>query len=212
MIIQGVSPTRVNLLNLKQKVKTAEKGYKLLKNKRDGLMKKFMEIIKDVKNLRDEINKDFGGISKNFINASLSMNHTAIKACLLASNAKINISTETKNIMGVKVPVLNTKFSGEPIRFSDVNTSMELKIGIKKLKDLIEKLIKLAELEKVAENLAAEIEVTRRRVNTLENKMIPDLKDTIGYIKFRLEELAKSALVTVMKIKSTMEKNEKSAV
>lgn len=211
MAVLKVNPTRVNLLSLRKRVKTAQRGHKLLKDKRDGLMKQFMELIRETKSLREEVEKDMSDVFADFIRAGAIMSPSALEAALLSSTAKLDLSVETKNVMSVHIPQFKTTFSGKTIGFTTTGTSSALETALEKLQDLFPRLVKLAELEKAAEDLADEIEKTRRRVNTLEHRMIPDLKDTVRFITMKLEESARDSLVSVMRIKAMIEAKEKEA-
>jgi len=211
MAILKINPTRVNLLALKKQIKTAKRGHKLLKDKRDGLMKHFMKIIRDARDLRTEIEKEMSAIFQNFLRAGAMMSPDAFEAALLASTAKLNLSVKTKNVMSVRIPQFSAEFSGETIGFTAVGTLATLENALETLKKLFPKILRLSELEKAAEALADEIEKTRRRVNTLEYTMIPNLSDTIRFITMKLEESARDGLVSVMRIKAMIEEREKAA-
>ncbi len=211
MAILKVNPTRVNLLSLRKRVKTAQRGHKLLKDKRDGLMKRFMELIRETKSLREEVEEEISSVFSDLLKAGAIMSPNALETALLSSTAKLDLSVETKNVMSVHIPQFHAKFSGKTIGFTTVGTSSALELALNKLQDLFSKLLKLAELEKAAEALADEIEKTRRRVNTLEHRMIPDLKDTVRFITMKLEESARDALVSVMRIKALLDAKEKTA-
>lgn len=211
MAILKVNPTRVNLLKLKKDIKTATRGHKLLKDKRDGLMKKFMEIIREARGLRREVEEKMGEAFRLFLLASSSMPKQAIESALLMPTTEIDIEVSTKNVMSVHIPEFNASFSGTALTYSSVNTSGNLDLSIQKFQDIFPLLLKLAAIEKAAEALADEIEKTRRRVNALEYTMIPNLKDTVKYIVMKLEEQARDALVGVMRIKSMIEEKEKIA-
>lgn len=209
MAVLKVNPTRVNLLALRKRVKTAQRGHKLLKDKRDGLMKQFMEIIRNVKSLREEVEADIGEMFGLFLRAGSVMSPSAIETALLASTAKLDLNVTTKNVMSVHIPQFEAEFSGKAVGFTTVGTSVALEAALQKLQTIFPKLLRLAEMEKAAESLADEIEKTRRRVNTLEYRMIPDLKDTVRFITMKLEESARDALVSVMRIKKMIEAKEK---
>lgn len=211
MAVLKVNPTRITLLSLKKQVKTAKRGHKLLKDKRDGLMKKFMELIRDAKSLREEVEKEIGEIFADFLQAGAIMSPAALEAALLSSTTKLGLKVDTKNVMSVHIPEFEAEFSGKTVGFTTVGTVHALEKALQKLQDLFPKLLKLSELEKAAEALADEIEKTRRRVNTLEHRMIPDLQDTVKFIKMKLEESARDTLVSVMRIKSMIEAKEKAA-
>jgi len=209
MAVIKVNPTRVNLLSLKKQIRTAKRGHKLLKDKRDGLMKHFMEVIRDARSLRAEVEKEMGSIFVNFLRSGAVMSPDAFEAALLASTAKLDLSVFTKNVMSVRIPQFSAEFSGETVGFTTVGTVSSLELALEGLKDLFPKILRLSELEKSAEALADEIEKTRRRVNTLEYTMIPNLKDTIRFITMKLEESARDGLVSVMRIKAMIQAKEK---
>ncbi len=211
MAILKVNPTRVNLLSLRKRVKTAQRGHKLLKDKRDGLMKQFMELIRETKTLREDLEKQMSAVFADFLKAGAIMSPSALAAALLSSTSKLDLSVETKNVMSVHIPQFAAEFSGKSIGFTTIGTSSALELALGKLQDLFPKLLRLAEYEKAAEALADEIEKTRRRVNTLEHRMIPDLKDTVRFITMKLEESARDSLVSVMRIKAMIEAKEKEA-
>jgi len=211
MAVLKVNPTRINLINLKKRVKTASRGHKLLKDKRDGLMKEFMALIREAKSLRGEVEQEMSAVFAAFLQAGAVMSPAALQAALLASTASLEISATTKNVMSVYIPQFTAKFDGKAVGFSTTGTSVSLEVGLQKLQDLFPKLLKLSELEKAAEALADEIETTRRRVNMLENILIPNLKDTVKFIGMKLDEAARDALVGVMRVKASIERKEKEA-
>ncbi len=211
MAILKVNPTRVNLLSLKKQIKTASRGHKLLKDKRDGLMKKFMEIIREARELRHQVEEQMGEAFNLFLFASSAMPKHAIENALLSPTTKVDLSVSTKNVMSVHIPEFDVEFSGDTLTYSAVNTSGNLDLALLKFQEIFPHLLKLAAVEKAAEALADEIEKTRRRVNALEHIMIPNLKDTVKYIVMKLEEQARDALVGVMRIKSMIEEKEKIA-
>lgn len=208
MAVLKVNPTRMNLLNLKKQIKTAKRGHKLLKDKRDGLMKKFMEIIREVRSLRTEAEEKIGNVFSHFLSASVVMSAENIETALLLSNAELSLDVTTKNIMSVRVPEFESEFSGSVKNYSPNFTSGELDIALDKLQELFPLLLRLAEIEKKAEAMAEEIEKTRRRVNALEYRRIPDLQDTLRFITIKLEEMARDSLVSVMRVKSMIEAKE----
>jgi len=198
----------MNLLLLKKQVKTAKRGHKLLKDKRDGLMKTFMEIIRDVKRLRNKVEEEIGTVFQHFLKASSTMGKTEIENALFLTTAKLSLEVNTKNVMSVHVPKFKANFSGKVKTFSPFFTSGELDLALDKLQEIFPILLNLAEIEKAAESLAEEIEKTRRRVNALEYRRIPDLKDTLRFITMKLEEMTRDSLVSVMRIKKMIEEKE----
>lgn len=196
-----VNPTRMELLKLKRKLKVAYRGHKLLKEKRDGLMKQFMDTIKQAKELRQNINTQLAEGFKTFLYVSANMNIKAVKQALSIPTMKTNLNVRTKNIMGVNVPNFEYKESGDPLCYSLATTSSYLDTSLKKFSSTLENLVKLAEIEHSAKLLAEEIEKTRRRVNALEYVLIPDMENTIKYIQSKLDERERDALISLMKVK-----------
>lgn len=202
----------MNLLSLRKKMRTAKKGHKLLKDKRDGLMKKFMGVIREARDLRLEIERELGQAFAFFLTASRETNPKALKNALFAPEIELSLSVKTKNVMSVHIPEFDAHFSGSALTFGTVGVSENLPLSIKKFQEIFPLLLQLSGLEKAAEALADEIEKTRRRVNALEHRMIPDLKETIKFIVLKLEESARDALVSVMRIKSMIEEKERIAL
>ena len=196
-----INPTRMELLKLKRKLKMAQRGYKLLKEKRDGLMKHFMGIIREAKELRQDINSQLAQGFKTFLYVSSNMNINAVKQALSTPTMKISLNVKTKNAMGVNVPKFTYQESGDPLCYSLSSTSSYLDTSLKKFSSTLESLVKLAEIEHSAKLLAEEIEKTRRRVNALEYVLIPDMQETIKYIQSKLDERERDALIALMKVK-----------
>ncbi len=201
----NVKPTRMELLTLKKKYKSAKRGHKLLKDKQDGLMKTFMEIVKEAKSMRLEVEALLSGSFKNFMQASSMMLPEILESALLYPSAKVELEVETKNVMSVYIPYFNLKQEGDILNYGFLQTSAELDVALKTLQEIFPQLIKLAEIEKQAEQLAVELETTRRRVNALEYKMIPDLEETIKFITMKLEETERAAKVGTMRVKAMIE-------
>lgn len=207
-MILKVNPTRINLLLLKKKLKTAKRGHKLLKDKRDGLMKKFMAIIRDVKKLREEIEVSLGDVFKSYTKASAYMSDTAINRAFMLPNAKLNLEVKEESLMSVPIPKMTLTKDGSLFSYGLMETTGDLDSAMEQFDAVLPSLITLAELEKTVENLAKEIERTRRRASALENTMIPNLNDTIRFITSRLEEQARDAVVSTMRIKAMILEKE----
>jgi V/A-type H+/Na+-transporting ATPase subunit D len=208
MAILKVNPTRINLLNLKKDLKTAQKGYNLLKDKSDGLMKKFMEVIQETKDLRSKVEKDLSKAFNSYLRASGAMSQKAMDSALMLPNTKIELEVSTHSIMSVLIPSFKINKEGNAFSYGFLETSGDLDNAILKFDKVFPDLVRLAELEKTVENLAEEIEKTRRRVSALENTMIPNLKETIRFIYMRLEEQARDAVVSTMRIKAMIVERE----
>jgi len=208
MARMNVNPTRMVLTGLKKRLVTARRGHKLLKDKRDELMKKFLDIVRENKRLREEVEEKLNLVHSRFVMARAVMNSEVMEEALMYPKQQVSLKTSTRNIMSVDVPVLefNIESGGEgdiyPYGFA--NTSGELDGAIATLSDMIPELLKLAELEKSAQLMADEIERTRRRVNALEYVLIPNLEETIKYIVMKLDENERGNLTRLMKVKDMM--------
>lgn len=201
-MILKVTPTRITLLNLKKGLVVAEKGFKLLKDKRDGLMKKFMAIIRETRTLRESVEERLGDAFSSYTKASALMHEKTLDVAFLIPSTKITMDVSVKTVMSVPIPEFTFKKEGTAFSYGILETNGDLDNAIKKFDNVFEDIIKLAELEKAAESLAEEIERTRRRVSALENNRIPNLHDTIHFITQRLEEQARDAVVSTMRVKA----------
>lgn len=208
MARMNVNPTRMVLTGLKKRLQTARRGHKMLKDKRDELMKKFLEIVREDKALREEVEEKLMLVHSRFVMARAVMSSEIVEEALMFPKLEVNINASTRNIMSVDVPVLEftTEIStdGNIYPYGFANTTAELDEAIATLSELTPKLLKLAEIEKSAQLLADEIEKTRRRVNALEYVLIPNLEETIKYIVMKLEENERSNLTRLMKVKDMM--------
>lgn len=202
MAILNVNATRMALLTLKKKIRSAKRGHKLLKDKQDGLMQKFMEIIREARRLREEVEEKLAAAFKNFVRASSIMEQEIVEGALLYSTAETSLEVVTKNVMSVRIPEFRLETFGEAVTYGFLQTSGELDAALKAFQDIFPLLIELAQIEKSAEALADELEKTRRRVNALEYRMIPDLQDTIKFIQMKLGEMERSAIINTMVVKA----------
>ena len=204
----NVNPTRMMLTSLKRRLKTAVRGHKLLKDKRDELMKEFLELARENGRLREEVEKDLDGVYKNFTVASSIMSREVMQESLMFPKQGVDLSVGSKNIMSVDVPVFdfNTTESneGDIFPYGFARTTGELDTAIQRMSDLFPKLLDLAAKEKETSLLAAELEKTRRRVNALEYVMIPRLQLTIRYIQMKLDENERGNQTRLMKVKDMM--------
>lgn len=208
----NVNPTRMELSNLKRRLVTAKRGHKLLKDKQDELMRKFIEMIKRNKELRVEVEKELSESFKDFLIASAVMSPQMLEEAVAFPNEKINMDITMKNIMSVYVPVMNfnremqKEDEGSIYPYGYAQTSSELDDAIFKLYNILPKLLQLAEVEKSCQLTADEIEKTRRRVNALEYRTIPNLEETIKYIRMKLDENERSTITRLMKVKDIINK------
>ncbi|NLO39195.1 MAG: V-type ATP synthase subunit D [Ruminiclostridium sp.] len=207
----NVNPTRMVLTGLKKRLKTARRGHKLLKDKRDELMKKFLDIVRENKRLREEVEEQLMVVHSRFVMARAVMNSELVEEALMFPKMEVSLTASTRNIMSVDVPVLEFTTEGgtegDIYPYGFANTTGELDEAIATLSDLTPELLKLAEMEKSAQLLADEIEKTRRRVNALEYVLIPNLEETIKYIVMKLDENERSNLTRLMKVKDMVLKD-----
>ncbi len=206
-----VNPTRMELNRLKKRLKMAQRGHKLLKDKRDELIRQFLILVRKNKDLREHIEKELSDAFSKFLLARAVMPAESLEEALMYPTKKLSLEISKKNIMSVYAPKFEwaEEDSGRgeessiyPYGF--VETSAELDISIETLSDILPRLMELAEVEKAVQLLAEEIEKTRRRVNALEYVLLPKLEDTIKYITMKLEENERGALTRLMKIKDVV--------
>ncbi|OIP79927.1 MAG: V-type ATP synthase subunit D [Parcubacteria group bacterium CG08_land_8_20_14_0_20_48_21] len=198
----NVNPTRQELLKLKTKLKTAQRGHKLLKEKRDGLMKAFMEIIREAKKSREKIEGTLARGFKAIIFASADMRPEVLAEALAVPTKKTTLEATTKNVMSVHIPQFTYTEEGEVLCYSLGLTSSELDVALDIFSKVLKDLVTLAEIEHSARLLAAEIEKTRRRVNALEYVFIPNMRETIKYITDKLNEQDRGTILMLMKVKA----------
>ncbi len=208
MAVMNVNPTRMELTNLKRKLVTARRGHKLLKDKRDELMRQFLELVKENKKLREKVEKAISEANKHFSMATASMSEESLAVSLMMPSQRMSIEVKEKNIMSVKTPLFVPEYKfadrGEIFSYGLAFTSGDLDEGVKGLSEIMPDMLRLAEVEKTCQLLSDEIEKTRRRVNALEYVMIPDYEDTIRYITMKLDENERSNTTRLMKIKDMM--------
>jgi V/A-type H+-transporting ATPase subunit D len=208
MAIMQVKPTRMELQNLKKRLKVAVRGHKLMKDKRDELVRRFMKLIRRNKELRESVEAVMGEALKKFVMARAKMSPHDIEEALAYPTAQAKITTSVRSELSVRVPVFEVTLSDTEglIPYSFANTAAELDSAIIEFSQLLPKLIELAEIEKTCNLLAYEIEKTRRRVNALEYVMIPQLEETIRAIKMKLDENERGNLTRLMKTKEILNK------
>ena len=205
--LEGVNPTRMELLEIRKKLKLAEKGHKLLEEKRDALVEKFFEIIEKRNELRKEMDQNFKDAFLSLIQAQMILGEHKVEDVSFLSPEIGDISFESDNIMGVKIP---------KVKSDDIKTDLKPSYGFfetcSKLDDaktafnkLLIKLVELADLEAGIKSLTVEIEKTKRRVNVLENNLIPKLHATRKYIEMQLEEREREDFFRRKRIKAILE-------
>ncbi len=204
----NVNPTRMVLTTLKKRLKVASKGHKMLKDKRDELMKQFLELARENKALREQVEANIGDVYSNFVIASAVMSTEVLNEALMFPKQGVSIEVGNKNVMSVNVPVFDfettTDDTSNIYPYGFAVTSAELDNAIENLSDIFPELLRLAAVEKEVQLLAAEIEKTRRRVNALEYVLIPQLEETIKYIQMKLDENERGNQIRLMKVKDMM--------
>ena len=203
-----VSPTRMELTRLKGKLRTAQRGHKLLKDKRDELMKQFLDTVREVRSLRAEVEEELMTVHKSFTVASALMSSEALEQALLYPKQSVELTRTTQNIMSVNVPVYDfqtkTKSESDIYPYGFAATSGELDDAVEALGRVFQKMLKLAQIEKSAQLMAEEIEKTRRRVNALEYVKIPQMEEAIQYITMKLDENERANTIRLMKVKDML--------
>ena len=201
----NVNPTRMELSKLKKRLVVATRGRKLLKDKQDELMRQFITLVKYNNELRKKVEEKLSKSFKDFVMAKAVLGSEFLEEAIFYPTNKIALDVSIKNVMSVKVPVF--KFSGiseenDKFSYGFFNTNSELDLAITNFRMVFSELLELAEVEKSTQLMADEIEKTRRRVNALEYRTIPDLKETIKYIRMKLDENERGALTRLMKVKN----------
>jgi len=197
----AVNPNRMELLRLKRRLTLARRGYKLLKDKRDALIQKFIQVVKENRKIREEFEIKMRECMNRFIISVLAMGNNEKEAIFIFPKRHTKVKIKYKNVMSVQVPRYEINEIGDLYTYGMISSSPELDNAVKKYKEIIPLMIKMAELEKTVVLLAEEIEKTRRRVNALEYVMIPNLEETIKFITMKLDEMARSNNSALMRIK-----------
>ncbi len=199
------NPTRMELINAKRRIKLAEKGHSLLKKKRDALIIEFFKVMKRSKDLRSQLNSILREAYQDMLIAELVYDKARIESMIYASESYSGISSETKNIMGLKVPkvIIEKQRSG-----IDLSLPSPLLMRVRRrFLEALEMIITIAETETAIKRLIREIEKTKRRVNALEFVLIPKLKEEARNIQFRLEEMERDTFIMLKTLKRSRSKN-----
>ncbi len=202
-----VNPTRMELTKQKKKLVSATRGHKLLKDKRDELVRQFMELIRENMELRVKVEKGLKSANREFAIARAGMSEEILNTALMASKKTLEIKQSFKNVMSVEIPefAVNDSVGGNDIySYGYAFTAGDLDDAISSLSGVFTDMLKLAEVEKSCQLMAAEIEKTRRRVNALEHVIIPQALDNIKYITMKLDENERSTQIRLMKVKDMM--------
>ena len=205
MVKLNVNPTRMELATLKAKLSTANRGHKLLKDKQDELMRQFILLIRRNNELRAEVETKLTKAMQSFVMAKALLNEKFIEELVAIPPRSVSLDLYEKNIMSVKVPVMNFIYDdnedSEELVYGYLNSNSELDTSIEQMADVLKQLLELSEIEKTCQLMADEIEKTRRRVNALEYMTIPRYEETIYFIQMKLDESERAAITRLMKVK-----------
>lgn len=208
MASKQVNPTRMELTRLKRKLTTAVKGHRLLRDKRDELMRQFLELVREDMDLRKKVEQGIKDANRNFVLAKAGMSEETLRTALMAPKQEVYLTQDKKNVMSVDIPVFDyetrTADQNDIYSYGFAFTSSDLDGAVASLQEVFPEMLKLAEIEKACQLMASEIEKTRRRVNALEHVIIPETKEGIRYITMKLDENERSTQVRLMKVKDMM--------
>lgn len=208
-ILEGVNPTRMELLKLKTKVKLAKKGHKLLKEKRDALIVEFFNILEEARGIRKKAEKALEEAFRALTLAQATLGAVKVAEVSLGVKEMAEINSVTRSIMGVKVPVLEMETKRRSLTergYALSDTSYLLDRAAEKFEEALSIVVELAEIESSIKLLSKEIESTKRRVNALENIVIPRLEATVKYIRMRLDEMERENFFKLKRIKAAQQK------
>lgn len=203
MAVMNVNPTRMEMKRLQSRLRTAVRGHKLLKDKTDEMVRRFIALAEENKRLRLETEAELCQALTAFAKARATTDARVVEEAILMPARKVTLECSKRKIMGIEVPSVKiSDNAGEDLYpYSFLSVTGKLDESVRGLNDVLVKLVQLAEVEKCCNMLAEEIEKNKRRVNALENIMIPQLTETIKYIKMKLDESERSATVRLMKVK-----------
>lgn len=204
----NVNPTRMELTNLKRKLVTARRGHKLLKDKRDELMRQFLDLVRENKELRKKVEDGIARANAHMSVARSVMSDASLDVALMMPMQEMSLEIEEKNVMSVMIPEYKTQFKtadeNDIYSYGFAFTSCDLDDAVEALSKIMPDMLRLAEVEKSCQLMATEIEKTRRRVNALEHVMIPQYEESIKYITMKLDENERSTTTRLMKVKDMM--------
>jgi V/A-type H+-transporting ATPase subunit D len=203
MAIQ-VNPNRMELLRLKRKQQVAVRGHKLLKDKLEGLLRDFMQIVRRYRDLRTAVDAEIGTVFKNLILAGATMPREVFLSALAFPKCAAILEVDERHVMNVKVPKFRFSIEGQLLSYGLEPTNTDLDAAMGAVRGVLERMVELAEVEKTVELVASEIEKTRRRVNALEYILIPQQEETIRSIEGKLDEMERGNITRLMKIKQIL--------
>lgn len=202
----NVNPTRMELANLKKRLSLATRGHKLLKDKQDELMRQFIQLIRKNNELRTHVEEKLEKAMQSFAMAKSLLHENYIEELMAVPSRSVSLNIGRKNIMSVRVPQMNFQYDDQvdnanELSYGYLNSNGELDLTFEYLIEVMPEMLELAEIEKTCQLMADEIEKTRRRVNALEYMTIPQLEETIYFIRMKLDESERSAITRLMKVK-----------
>ena len=208
MAVLNVNPTRMELTNLKRKLVTAKRGHKLLKDKRDELMRQFLDLVRENQALRAEVEEAVKMANRDMAVARSVVQNEILDTALMLPKQEMSLEIHEKNVMSVTIPEYSVEYKtsnpDDIFSYGYAYTSGDMDDAILSLSKVLPKMIRLAEVEKSCQLMSSEIEKTRRRVNALEHVMIPQYEETIKYITMKLDENERSTTTRLMKVKDMM--------
>lgn len=208
MAVLNVNPTRMELTNLKRKLVTAKRGHKLLKDKRDELMRQFLDLVRENQALRTEVEEAVKMANRDMAVARSVVQNEILDTALMLPKQEMSLEIHEKNVMSVTIPEYSVEYKtsnpDDIFSYGYAYTSGDMDDAILSLSKVLPKMIQLAEVEKSCQLMSSEIEKTRRRVNALEHVMIPQYEETIKYITMKLDENERSTTTRLMKVKDMM--------
>lgn len=199
-----ITPTRMELNRIRKKLATAVRGHKLLKDKRDDLMRQFLEMIYECESLRKKIEEALDLSRRSFIAARAEMSDEAVNSALAAPRHEMELEAEIKNVMSVSIPHINLKSYNDIPSYGYAFTSVMLDKASDEMRGIIPDMLRLAQMEHSCRLMADEIEKTRRRVNALEHVTIPEAQENIRYITMKLSENERANQVRLIKVQDMM--------
>ncbi len=197
----NVSPNRMEVLRLRKRLLLARRGHKLLRDKQEELMRRFLELVAENKDLRDDVEKRLRKGYQNLLLARAMMSLDSIESLLFFTTRKADVSISLMPLMNLRLPQLHLSQEGEIDCYGFAETSGELDTAISVFSETLPLMVKLSQIERWIELMAQEIETTRRRVNALEYILIPSLEETIRYITMKLSERERGNITRLMKVK-----------
>ena len=208
MASSQIIPTRMELAKTKKKLTMALRGHKLLKDKRDELMRQFFDLVRENMELRLKVEEGIRDANRNFVVAKAGMDQQTLSTALMTPKQAVDLDIGYKNVMSVNIPVYTTKTktadANDIYSYGFAFSSGDLDGAVKSLADILPDMLRLAEIEKSCQLMASEIEKTRRRVNALEHVTIPECQRIIKYITMKLDENERSTQIRLMKVKAMM--------